>query len=217
MPTPAEEPTPPEELLRLFRSPNSRTRLGLAGSGVEAGPSVISFTSPTAISNSMPSSSTVPIDGVEPFTITFSVSAPGATVDNDEPREIHTVEPPPQPPTQSPRRGARMRVGGRGRPSGRLAPRTVEQSLSMPPRSPEFTVLTRAETAGTSTQGSSGAGPSTSASPHTPNGDPLLRHHSHLAGTPPRHPGREADTWAATARIETHLNGVLHEEDLASR
>ncbi|GJN03793.1 hypothetical protein PR202_ga21272 [Eleusine coracana subsp. coracana] len=217
-PMPAEEPTPPAELLRMFHSPNSLTRLRMGSFGREGGPTVMSFTSPAAFDTTMPSSSSsAPQSGVELFSITISVPASGATADDDEPREIHAVEPPLQPPTQPPRHGARMRVGGRGRLSGRLAPRMVEQTPSTPPRSSEFIVLTGAETAGTSAPGSFEVGPLTIASPHTPNRGPLLCRHAHLAGTPPRRPGREAAAWAATARLEPRSNGVLHLEDPPSR
>ncbi|GJN38181.1 hypothetical protein PR202_gb27199 [Eleusine coracana subsp. coracana] len=190
----------------MFRSPNSLTRLRLGSFGRDGGPTVTSFMSPAARGTTMPSSSSSPTEsgsalqtGVEPFSITISVPAPGTTVDDDEPREIHAVEPPPQPPTQPPCHDARMRMGGRGRPSGRLAPRMVEQTPLTPPRSPEFTVLTGAETTGTSTPGSSEARPSTMASPHMLNGGPLLHRHAHLVDTPPCCPGREAGAWAATA------------------
>ncbi|GJM84749.1 hypothetical protein PR202_ga00449 [Eleusine coracana subsp. coracana] len=94
--------------------------------------------------------------------------------------------------------------------TGQLAlPRT--QAQSTPPRSPDFNIIIGAEPAGSMATGPSTATATTS--PHTPNGGPLLWRFTHLAGTPPRRPGREAGAWSATARREVHLNGVVEDYD----
>ncbi|GJN34632.1 hypothetical protein PR202_gb23313 [Eleusine coracana subsp. coracana] len=135
--------------------------------------------------------------GLSPFFLHVTVP----TRDDGEEEELEeiaaasTTSSSPSPP----RRNACMRVGGRGRPTERMAVRHAPDATSSS-MSPDLVVITGSEQPEL---------PAPSA--HTPNRGRLLQRHAHLAGTPPRHPGREGGAWASTARRALLPNGVDHE------